>query len=32
MVLNEDSMAVGIALHAAIAQRYLDGEGPVAAR
>ena len=30
MVLNEDSMAVGIALHAAIAQRYLDGEGPVA--
>ncbi len=30
MMLNEDSMAVGIALHAAIAQRYLDGEGPVA--
>jgi amidohydrolase len=30
MVLNEDSMAVGIALHAAIAQRYLDGEGPAA--
>ncbi len=32
MMLNEDSMAVGIALHAAIAQRYLDGEGPTVSR
>ena len=26
MMLNEDGMATGVALHAAIALRYLDGE------
>jgi hippurate hydrolase len=25
MILNEDSMAVGIALHAAVAERFLNG-------